>query len=129
MRAARIKFYEDPAQREKQRALHAAKSHGKVGTGAYVSWYAMKQRCTNPNNKSYAGYGARGVTICERWLSFENFHADMGDRPEGHTLDRIDNARGYEPENCRWATHREQRMNQRRMAVDASPQRYRPGQR
>lgn len=115
MRAARVKFYEDPTEREKQRARQAEHSHGQVGSGAYTSWYAMKQRCTNPNNKSFAGYGARGITICDRWMAFENFYADMGDRPEGYTLDRISNDRGYEPDNCRWATHAEQRRNQRHM--------------
>ncbi len=73
----------------------------------------MKQRCLNPENKSYADYGARGITVCERWLkSFEDFYADMGPRPEGMTLDRRDSTKGYSPDNCRWATHLEQRLNQ-----------------
>lgn len=86
-----------------------------VGTGAYVSWYAMKQRVTNPNNKWYSLYGGRGVKIYAPWLVFVNFHADMGDRPEGLTLERIDPNGDYDPSNCKWATWSEQRLNQRRM--------------
>jgi hypothetical protein len=74
----------------------------------------MKQRCLNPKATAYAYYGGRGVTICERWMSFDNFLADMGERPEGRTLDRIDPYGNYEPSNCRWATYAEQTHNRRK---------------
>jgi hypothetical protein len=73
----------------------------------------MFMRCTNPNNPSYFQYGGRGITICERWKVFENFLADMGPRPEGYSIDRIDNDGHYEKGNCRWATTKVQNRNQR----------------
>lgn len=105
---------QSPEHTAKVAAALKARSHGKVGTGAYTSWYAMKARCTNPKNKSYESYGARGITFCAEWKTFENFFADMGERPEGTTLDRIDGTKGYSPDNCRWATYSEQRSNQTR---------------
>lgn len=71
----------------------------------------MKQRCLNPHHRYFWLYGDRGITVCERWLSFENFLRDMGPRPRGKTLDRMDGRRGYEPGNCRWATLRQQNRN------------------
>lgn len=80
----------------------------------YRTWQGMKRRCYNPKCSEYKYYGARGITICDRWLdSFDAFFADMGPRPVGHSIDRIDNDLGYAPENCRWATPGVQRRNQR----------------
>lgn len=76
-----------------------------------ASWYAAHQRCGNPGVIGYQRYGGRGIAVCERWGDFECFLADMGVRPPGMTLDRIDGSRGYEPGNCRWATMRTQQRN------------------
>jgi hypothetical protein len=74
----------------------------------------MRQRCGNPANKRFANYGGRGISVCERWLKFENFYADMGPRPSADlSIDRINNDGNYEAGNCRWATAKEQRANQR----------------
>lgn len=91
------------------------KTHGMSGTRMYYVWQNILQRCTLPTYKNYANYGGRGVTVCDRWNTFENFYADVGEPPfEGATLDRIDNDKGYCPENIRWATRIEQSANTRR---------------
>jgi hypothetical protein len=90
-------------------------NHGLSKHILYPIWNAMRQRCLNPKNKSYINYGGRGIKICDRWLqSFNNFLEDMGDRPVGYSIDRINNDGNYEPSNCKWACDIEQRNNQRR---------------
>lgn len=93
-------------------------SHGKSESSEYKTWLSMKQRCQNPNNKGYKHYGGRGIRVCDRWLSFENFIIDMGKRPStSHSIDRINNNLGYSPENCKWATRKEQNRNRRNVRL------------
>ncbi len=80
---------------------HGNTKHGLEGTPTYNSWRSMKQRCLNSNSPDYNHYGGRGIMICERWMVFENFLADMGERPKGMTLDREDNDGHYKPSNCK----------------------------
>jgi len=97
--------------------IAATTKHGHARDGnqtrAYRCWVSMRQRCFNSNHKAYVDYGGRGITICDRWLVFENFYADMGDPADGMSLDRIDNDANYEPSNCQWASRLQQTHNRR----------------
>lgn len=83
----------------------------KLYTPTYQSWQAMKQRCNNTKHACYQNYGGRGIKVCPRWETYSNFLADMGERPEGCSIDRIDNDLGYTLENCKWSTRTEQNRN------------------
>lgn len=89
-------------------------------TPTYYSWASMLARCINENDPAYPRYGGRGITVCDRWIGkegFKNFLTDMGEKPDGRSLDRTDNGRGYEPSNCRWATRKEQAANTRHVTL------------
>ena len=93
---------------------HGHTHHGRPPSSIYSAWANMKGRCSNPRIPLFKYYGARGIKVCRRWQRFENFLADMGKKPSAvHTLERINNARGYSRSNCRWATMAEQAQNKR----------------
>ena len=85
----------------------------------FQAWKDVLSRCTNPINKRWDRYGGRGISVCERWQKFENFYADMGERPKGKQIDRINNDKGYSPDNCRWVTRKEN-MNNREKSIKVS---------
>jgi len=93
------------------------KTHGKTKTTTYNVWTSMVQRCNNENAKDYPRYGAIGITVCEEWHTFENFLRDMGERPSGMSLDRINNNSGYSKANCRWTDAKTQQRNKRNTSM------------
>ena len=100
------------ARRNRDNARHGHCKNNQ-STKIYRVWSSMLERCRSPQHHAYDRYGGRGITVCDRWLVFENFLADMGECPSGYSLDRINNDGNYEPSNCRWATDSEQNKNRR----------------
>ncbi len=92
---------------------HGHSPSGRQPSPTYQSWVGMTQRCGNPNHKNFSDYGGRGISVCERWSKFADFLADMGERPPGMSIERVNNDGDYEPGNCKWASVEEQALNKR----------------
>ena len=106
--------YELSSKRILARCLRHGHATDAGETPTYRTWHSMINRCTNKNSSIYSRYGAQGISVCERWMRFENFLADMGERPDGHSIDRYpDNEGNYGPGNCRWATPKQQTANRK----------------
>lgn len=99
--------------KEGNNIIHGMGRKGKKRSKEYSIWAAMINRCTNKRDRGWENYGGRGITVCDSWKKFENFYADMGLKPEGKTLDRIDNNKGYNKENCEWRSIKQQSRNRR----------------
>ncbi|MBR9703320.1 hypothetical protein GOV10_04745 [Candidatus Woesearchaeota archaeon] len=93
--------------------IKLATKHDLCDSRAHDTWRGMKDRCFNKRSVSFENYGGRGITVCDRWVDFKNFYEDMGDRPDGMSIDRINNNKGYSKENCQWATQKQQTRNSR----------------
>ena len=102
-----------------RRVGRANRTHGKRHTKLFGVWWQMIQRCRNPKHKAYRNYGGRGIAVCDRWKSFENFALDMGEAPHGLSLERKDNDGHYDPSNCVWATASQQSRNTRTSKLTA----------
>lgn len=102
---------------QRETAVNLLSKHGRTDTKEHKIWRGIVQRCTNPNATNYENYGGRGIRVCERWQSFENFFSDMGTCPPGCSIDRIDNDGNYELGNCRWATRAQQNNNSRHNTI------------
>lgn len=97
----------------RKKSGHLVRKHGMKGSPEYITWVAMRNRCNNPNNPDYKYYGGRGIAVCQKWSDFLHFYKDMGCKPSGYSIERIDVNQGYYPENCKWIPMSEQSKNRR----------------